>query len=75
MVAIPDNAYDFRSGSSLAAAHVSGVIALLLANNPDLEFDTVRKILTASQTAAISGTTSVNACLALQILNNEMICF
>jgi subtilisin family serine protease len=75
MVAIPGNAYDFRSGSSLAAAHVSGVIALLLANNPDLEFDTVRKILTASQTAAISGTTSVNACLALQILNNEMICF
>ena len=35
MVAIPDDRYDFRSGSSLAAAHVSGIIALLLSVAPD----------------------------------------
>jgi subtilisin family serine protease len=28
IVALPGDAYDFRSGSSLAAAHVSGIVAL-----------------------------------------------
>ena len=74
MVALPGDTYDFRSGSSLAAAHVSGVIALLLANNPELKFDTVLKILTASQAASVNGTRSVNACFALQTLNNELNC-
>lgn len=74
MVALPDNAYDFRSGSSLAAAHVSGVIALLLANNPELKLNTVLEILTASQAASVNGTQSVNACFALQSLNKELIC-
>jgi subtilisin family serine protease len=67
MVAVPNNAYDFRSGSSMAAAHVSGVIALMLANSPDMPFDSVLEILQASQAAAKFDSTSVNACVALSL--------
>lgn len=74
MVAVPNNAYDFRSGSSLAAAHVSGVIALLLASSPDLPFNAVLEILRESQSAAITGSTSVNACVALSLANGAMSC-
>lgn len=45
----PRAAYDFRSGSSLAAAHVSGVVALLLERNPRL---------TAAQVQALLATTA-----------------
>ena len=41
----PRAAYDFRSGSSLAAAHVSGVVALLLERNPRLTPAEVRALL------------------------------
>lgn len=37
--------YDLSSGTSLAAAHVSGVIALMLERNPALAADEVRNIL------------------------------
>src|SRR3546814_10395958 len=33
----PDGRYDFASGSSLAAAHVSGIAALLLSLSPDID--------------------------------------
>ena len=74
MVAVPDNAYDFRSGSSLAAAHVSGVIALLLANSPDLPFSAVLDILRESQSSAITDSISVNACVALNLANSALSC-
>ena len=74
MVAVPDNAYDFRSGSSLSAAVVSGVIALLLAESPELSFDTVREILRESQSADISVFTSVNACVALSLASSTSGC-
>ena len=74
MVAIPNNAYDFRSGSSLAAAHVSGVIALLLANAPEMTFKSVLEILQASQATAKTDSTSVNACVALSLADIAMDC-
>jgi len=74
MVALPNNAYDFRSGSSLAAAHVSGVVALLLANSPGLSFTEVLEILQTSQAASVAGITSVNACIALKLINNATSC-
>lgn len=43
--AAPSNSYQFSSGTSIAAAHVSGMIALLLAEKPDLGADTVRRVL------------------------------
>jgi len=45
LVAEPGGAYGFLSGTSMAAAHVSGVIALMLDAKPDLEPKAVRDVL------------------------------
>ena len=45
IAAAPANSYQFSSGTSIAAAHISGVIALLLAEKPDLDADTIRLVL------------------------------
>jgi subtilisin family serine protease len=42
---VPPNSYDFFSGSSLAAAEVTGIVALLLEKNPKLTPAQVRDIL------------------------------
>jgi Subtilase family len=44
----PQEAYEMSTGTSIAAAHVSGVAALLMARNPALDPDGVRKVLTGS---------------------------
>lgn len=41
----PRNAYDFVSGSSIAAAHISGIVALLLERNPRLGPEEVAELL------------------------------
>ncbi len=46
----PDRQYQLSSGTSVAAAQVSGIVALLLQRKPDLKPDTVRRILTSSAT-------------------------
>ena len=67
LVAVPADKYDFRSGSSLAAAHVSGVVALLLSWAPQQSAEAVRNILLRSQVTASENRTSVNACAALTL--------
>ena len=74
LVAIPENAYDFRSGSSLAAAHVSGVIALLLEIAPKTRATTVQQILESSQQSHAGSARSVDACQALRIANESLDC-
>ena len=46
MAAAPGDSYQFTSGTSIAAAHVSGTVALLLERNPALKPKDVRTILT-----------------------------
>ena len=41
----PDGGYRFASGTSLAAAHVSGIVALILERKPGLSPNAVRHIL------------------------------
>lgn len=41
----PQAAYDVSSGTSMAAAHVSGIIALMLERNPALTTEQIRDIL------------------------------
>jgi subtilisin family serine protease len=48
LVPAPEGSYQLTTGTSVAAAEVSGIAALLLERNPDLTPDDVRKILTAS---------------------------
>ena len=65
---VPGGHYDFASGSSLATAEVTGVVALLLADGRRLPGPKVEQILTDSsrQFATPAGIlTSVNACAAV----------
>lgn len=71
----PQQTYDFLSGSSFAAAHVSGIAALLLEGHPNLTPTQIRTLLqkTAQPTAASPGQPNaklgiVDACAALNRL-------
>lgn len=46
LVPIPRGGYDVKSGTSFAAAHISGIIALMLEQNPGLTLDEVRAHIT-----------------------------
>jgi len=74
MVATPGDGYDFRSGSSLAAAHVSGVIALMLAVSPRLSLDDTVSLLQQSRPHEIMGSASINACIAVQLADPARKC-
>ena len=45
MVLNTSKSYEFSSGTSLAAAHVSGLVALMLQHNPDLTQEQVKSII------------------------------
>ena len=62
LVPIPGGGFDYASGSSLAAAHATGVIALLIAARPGLDHDDVAGLLAGSR-GKDGG--SINACRAL----------
>jgi subtilisin family serine protease len=64
----PRGAFDFVSGSSVAAAHVSGVAALLLERRPQLVPDELRRLLQAASLPvddSAGAALLVNACAAL----------
>lgn len=65
---VPGGRYDFASGSSLATAEVTGIVALLLADGRRLPGTRVEQILTNSSrqfTTPAGVLTSVNACAAV----------
>jgi subtilisin family serine protease len=68
---VPNGHYDFASGSSLATAQISGVVALLLARDQKLGAPRLREML--QQSTERHDTTrgpflSVNACMALAMV-------
>ena len=74
---VPNGHYDFASGSSLATAQITGVVALLLARNQKLGVDKLRAMLT--QSTQKHDTTrgpflSVNACTAVAQLVRGAVC-
>jgi len=74
---VPDGHYDFASGSSLATAQVTGVVALLLARNQKLGITRMRELL--AQSTQDHDTThgpfrSVNACTALAQVVRGAVC-
>ena len=65
---VPGGHYDFASGSSLATAEVTGVVALLLADGRRFPGPRVQRILTRSSrqlTTPAGVFTSIDACAAL----------
>lgn len=70
----PRDGYDFENGSSVAAAQVTGVIALLVARRPGLTTPQARTLLERSSVAGAPGVCMVNACSAVAALLDEAPC-
>lgn len=70
---MPGGRYDFVTGSSLATAHVSGAVALLLARDRRLDRNRVFELLARSEGTA-DRAASINACLALARLLDRSTC-
>ena len=60
----PGGGYDFTSGSSMSAAHVSGIVALLLAVSPHLDAQAVHDLLLRTSKTS-NGMLQVNAAAAV----------
>jgi hypothetical protein len=69
----PGATYAFLSGNSLAAAHASGAVALLLEREPSVDAERAHAVLAATSQRA-SGKTSINACRALEALRGPPFC-
>lgn len=68
---LPNSDYDFYTGSSLAAGHVSGVAALLRQRKPHLPAAVITELLTKT---ADPETGNVNACRALAAVVTGLEC-
>jgi len=64
----PGGHYDFSGGSSIAAAHITGIAALLLALEPQLDGAKVQGLLAAATSSSSSGDACVNAESAVSAL-------
>ncbi len=72
----PEGHYDFFSGSSLAAAEVSGLVALLRSQRPRLTAGEAEALLIGSSAAASDGMrgSAPNACAALAMMLKRSDC-
>ena len=75
LTTLPHGTYDFISGSSIAAAEISGVIALLLELKPDLKTVEAQSILQQSKLLSKEGVLAgVNANIAVTTLCGTASC-
>lgn len=74
LTTIPKDSYDFLSGSSLAAAHITGIISLLLEQRPELSQQQIQQLLHKAirvdnnSLAPQKGMAVVDACKAITSL-------
>lgn len=66
----PGGGFDFASGSSMATAHVSGIVALLLSLAPGLDAATVHDILLRTSSLS-NGVVQVNAAAAVDAVQER----
>jgi subtilisin family serine protease len=69
----PAGRYDFASGSSFAAAHVTGAIALLRSRAPGLDAATLFAVLERTRTHDEQGD-RINVCAALAAVEPQDDC-
>lgn len=75
LTTLPHGSYNFLSGSSFSAAHVSGLIALLLELNPKLDSAQIHALLLdTSRHPSEQSPASVNICQALTKASGLEIC-
>lgn len=81
LTTVPNRGHGFLSGSSFAAAHVSGIVALLLEGNPQLSPRHMMELLNATArplftkgAEAATAPRHVDACAALQQLVHAASC-
>jgi subtilisin family serine protease len=75
LTTLPHGTYDFISGSSIAAAEVSGIVALLLEIERALTPEKISTILKQAKLISKNGeTTGINANVALDRLCHEKSC-
>lgn len=70
---MPGGHYDFVSGTSLATAHVTGAVALLLGKNPKLTPTAAYQLL-RDTTIHLDTGDSINACAAITSLMGHGLC-
>lgn len=73
LTTMPDNTYDFVSGSSFASAHVAGIVALLAEHVPTIDAHTVRAVLRSSLRIA-NWDVTIDACTALGTVSGAENC-
>ncbi|WP_324251728.1 S8 family serine peptidase [Paraburkholderia gardini] len=66
----PGGHYDFVTGSSFAAANVTGTIALLLGLQPDLDAHSIEALLDQTSGPSRQHVRVINACRALDALHH-----
>lgn len=75
---VPPDGYDYLSGSSIAAAHVTGIVALLLERAPSLQASDVERLLVRTSRPLGRDVTGaprvVSACDALAELSGAVRC-
>jgi subtilisin family serine protease len=69
----PGASYAFLSGNSLAAAHTTGVVALLMEREPTLDVERITALLSGTMTGS-TAYQSINACRALDRLTGNELC-
>lgn len=65
-----DPSYDYLSGTSMAAPHVSGTIALMKERNPSLTVEQIRSILRTNNGGWINGYPFLNTAAAVQAVGS-----
>jgi subtilisin family serine protease len=69
----PGAGYAFFSGTSLAAAHLTGVVALLLERAPKLDVASIAEVL-GRTLVNVDDAATVNACHALEAVADVRVC-
>jgi subtilisin family serine protease len=73
LTTMPGASYAFLSGNSLAAANMTGVIALLMERDPKLDSAQIGELLLDS-TVRTHDQASISACRALEELSGKQLC-
>lgn len=73
LTTLPNDTFDFVTGSSFAAAHVTGIIALILEKSPKLSPSEVTSLLRKS-VRVLNWGIIVDSCAALSLLGDDTQC-